>query len=116
MKNYSTSYKFVENGISYEAKINGQIFETANAEIDFYSVPNLRSGFANKIINAVIGILSDEEKGMFINGKSSSLVDAQLMQSNANGAYALRIDDNLYPISININIDVTSNPFELLKR
>lgn len=46
---------------------------------------------------------------------NTKLTKTILMQSNANEDYAVLIDDILYPISLNVNIKVTSNPFELLK-
>ena len=103
MKTYAATYKFEENKISYEAKVSGQIFETANDEINFNHISDLKKGFANHILNAVISAINSERT-----------VDAKLMQSNANNAFSVLIDGNLYPISMNIAIEVTSNPFELL--
>lgn len=115
MKTYSATYKFEENGISYEAKVNGQVFEAVKSEIDFNHVADLKKGFSNQIINAVIWAISDEQNGMFVNGKPAMSLDTQLMQSNANDAYSILINGDLYPISMNVNIEVASNPFELLK-
>lgn len=106
MEPYSTTYKFAENGIGYEAKISGVIFDKANKEIRFYSVSHLRRGLVTQILTAILAI-SDEQNGMFVN-------EAQLMQSNANDAYAVFIDGDLFPISMRVDIQV-SNPFELLK-
>ena len=115
MKTYSTTYSFEENGISYEAKVKGTIFDKANGEIDLNHVSDLRKGFANAVINAVIWAISDEQNGLFVNDKPVALIETQLMQSNANEAYSVLIDGDLLPISMNVNIEVTSNPFELLK-
>jgi hypothetical protein len=115
MKTYSATYKFEENEISYEAKVNGQVFETANEEINFNHVSDLKKGFANQIINAVIWAISDEQNGMFVNDKPVMMIETQLMQSNANEAYSVLIDGDLFPISMHVTIEVTSNPFELLK-
>lgn len=107
MEPYSTTYKFTENGIGYEAKISGVIFDKANEEINFYSVSHLRKGLVTQILTAILAI-SDEQNGMFVN-------EAQLMQSNANDAYAVLINGDLLPISMDVTIKVTSIPFELLK-
>ena len=115
MKAYKTYYRFEENKIGYEAKVIGHVFETANEEIEFYHISDLRKGLANKIINAVIWAISDDQNGITINGKPVIFLDAKLMQSNENNAYAVLIDGNLYPISVNVEIEVTSDPFELLK-
>ena len=41
MKIYSATYKFEENGINYEAKVTGTIFDKANEEINFNHVSDL---------------------------------------------------------------------------
>lgn len=115
MKTYSATYKFEENEISYEAKVTGTVFDKANEEINFNHVSNLKKGFATQILNAVVLAISDEQNGLFVNDKPVMMIETQLMQSNANEAYAVLIDGDLLPISINVTIEVTSNPFELLK-
>lgn len=115
MKAYKTYYRFEENKIGYVVKVIGHVFETANEEIEFNHVADLRKGLANEIINAVIWAISDDQNGIAINGKPVIILDAKLMQSNANNAYAVLVDGNLYPISVNVEIEVTSDPFELLK-
>ena len=115
MKTYRATYKFEEKEISYEAKVTGTIFDKANEEINFNHVSDLKKGFATQIINAVLWAISDEENGLTLNDKPVMMIETQLMQSNANEAYAVLIDGDLFPISMNVNIEVTSNPFELLK-
>jgi len=115
MKTYNANYKFKENGISYEAKVNGVIFEKANEEIHLSHISDLKKGFSNQIINALIWAISDGQNGLSVNDKPVIMIETQLMQSNANEAYAVLIDGDLFPISINIIIEVISNPFELLK-
>ena len=115
MKTYSTTYKFEENGTSYEAKVKGIIFDKANEEISFNHVSDLKKGFATQILNAVVMAISDEHNGLFVNDKPVMMIETQLMQSNANEAYSVLIDGDLFPISMNVTIEVTSNPFELLK-
>ena len=105
MKNYSTAYKFEKNGISYESKITGTIFDKANDEINFYHISKtLNKGFVIVIINAINDAIKND----------AIFADAHLMQSNANEAYAVLINGDLYPVSINVSINVASNPFELL--
>lgn len=115
MKAYKTYYRFEENKIGYMVKVFGHVFETASEEIEFNHVSDLRKGLANEIINAVIWAISDDQNGITIKDKPVIILDAKLMQSNANKAYAVLIDCDLYPISVNIEIKVTSDPFELLK-
>ena len=113
MRTYSATYKFEENEISYEAKVTGTIFDKANEEISFNHVSDLKKGFATQILNAVVIAISDEHNGLFVNDKPVMMIETQLMQSNE--AYAVLIDGDLLPISMNVTIEVTSNPFELLK-
>lgn len=109
MKTYSTTYKFEKNGISYESKITGIIFNKANDVINFYHIPDtLKKGFAMMVANAVTNVVNN-------NNDTTMFINAQLMQSNVNEAYAVLIDRDFYPISINVSIEVVSNPFELLR-
>ena len=82
MKTYSAAYKFEKYGITYESKVTGTIFDKANDEINFYHISKIsKKGFSVMIINAVIDAIKNDNDTMF--------VDAQLMQSNANEAYAI---------------------------
>lgn len=107
MKTYSATYKFEEKGIIYEAKVTGIVFDKANEEINFNYVSDLKKGFTTQVLNAVILAINNDEPVM--------MIEAQLMQSNANKSYSVLIDGDLFPISMNVTIEVTSNPFELLK-
>lgn len=115
MKTYNANYKFEKNKVEYELKVNGQVFEIANDEIELSHISDLKKGLANKIINAVISAVSDDGNGLFIKNKPVIIMETELMQSNANESYSVLIDGNLYPISVNMDIEVTYFPIEYLK-
>lgn len=108
METYFATYKFEEKGVRYEAKVKGIVFDKANEEIDFNYVSDLPKGFATQILNAVCFAINKDNSVM--------MFDAQLMQSNANKAYSALISGDLFPISMDITIQVASSPLELLQR
>ena len=101
--NYNAKYKREKNGKYSETTVKGTIFSKANNEIDFYHESELEAGFAIRIINAVVFAISDEQNGLFVNDKPVMMIETKLMQSNANDAYAVLIDGDLYPISTNFS-------------
>lgn len=114
MIKYNSVYNFSVNGIYYGAKINGTIFSKANCETEFYNVSNLKKDFLNHLIITLIWAISDDKSGTFVDNKSFLLSNVKIMQSKINDAFALLVDNNLYPFSININV-VVDNPLDLLK-
>lgn len=108
-KKYSTKYKFAKNNIEYEANVEGIIFDNEKTQIKYLQVSKLNKGISDKIINAVCL----EIYGMDIS--FDILTDAKLMESKSNGAYTVMINDDSYDITVNIQITVITDPFELLK-
>jgi hypothetical protein len=117
MKEFQFTYNFEKNNILFKAIVSGNIYDKSIESNDtLHEVTDLIDYFKMKMINSITCELSDDKQNLFINGELIINKNIELLQSNANDSYYILIDNDYYPISINIETIVKTNPFELLNK
>ena len=104
MKKYGTLFSFDINGVWYCAEITGFIFEKNNSLIDTYVDSNFIKYFDGAVAHSVYRRVS----------KNILFDEAKIMESKDGKQYAILIDNELYPITINVKIDIV-DPIAFLK-
>lgn len=104
MKKYGTLFSFDINGVWYSSDINGSIFEKNNSLIDTYLDSNFSRHFELAVAHSVYRRVS----------KNILFDEAKIMESKDGKQYAILIDNELYPITINVKIDIV-DPIAFLK-
>ena len=105
---YKTTYNFEKNGVSYEAVFSGLIFDKTD-DVEYFHISELNKEVRDEIAYAVTFSIMPNGQNIFF------LDNISLLESNANSAYAVLIEGDLYPITLHVNIRVL-NPFSLLTK
>lgn len=125
MKMYEVFYDFDKNRISYKAIVDIEILEDVyESKIGYYEEDySLDKGFAETIVKAVVYTINNWDK-MLQNAYNPDKVEkyfnkttvkAELLHSYFYNSYAVIIGNKLYPIVMDLKIEVASDPFEFLE-